>query len=120
MSYTVRCYVKSILSAALLAAVIFAVRREWGAVGISDACALSGICFLILALFRAARYLRFYDLIIFGFQKFKQIWKNQNFLDEATGSFGAFVEGRRYEKNYGETFIAAICMFVCSVVILGI
>lgn len=119
-SYTMRCYLKSILHAAILAAVIFAVRHHWTLVGVSDACALSGIVFLIMALFRVSRYLRFYDLVIYGFQKFKQIWKNENFLEDASKGYGAFVESRRYEKNYGETFIAAVCMFACSVVILVI
>lgn len=119
-SYTIRYYIKSIVYAALLAVAVFAVRRQWTFVGFSDACALSGIVFLIMALFRLARWLRFYDLVIYGFQKFKQIWKNENFLDTPAGSYGAFVESRRYEKNYGETFIAALCMFVCSALILAL
>lgn len=108
------------LSAAALAALIFLIRRVWNLTGMSDACALSGICFLILALFRIARYLRFYDLLIFGFKKFKQIWKNEKFLDRDTCSYADFLESRQYEKNYGETFIAAVLMFVCSAVILVI
>lgn len=120
MSYITRCYLKNILSATALAIIIFVVRREWHLIGISNAFALSGICFLILALFRTARYLHFYDLAIYGFLKFKQIWKNRDFMDKNTGGHGEFVENRRYEKNYGETFIAAICMFVCSAVVLAI
>ncbi len=115
-----RYYRKSIWRGALLAAAVFAVRRQWTFVGLSDACALSGIVFLIIALFRLARWLRFYDLVIYGFQKFKQIWKNENFLDTPTSSYGAFVESRSHEKNYGETFIAALCMFVCSALILAL
>lgn len=119
-SYTIKYYARSMKRAAVTAAAIFAIRRQWTLVGLSDACALSGIIFLIIALFRLARWLRFYDLVIYGFQKFKQIWKNENFLDGQSGSYGDFVESRRYEKNYGETFIAAICMFVCSALILAI
>ena len=59
-------------------------------------------------------------MVIYGFQKFQQIWKNENFLDTQETSYGAFVESRRYEKNYSETFIAAVCMFLCSVSILAI
>ena len=87
---------------------------------VSNAMAISGICFLIMALFQTARYLRCYDLIIFGFLKFKQLWKNEKFMDKHTGSYGEFLENRRYEKNYGETFAAAVCMFVCSAVVLVI
>jgi len=103
-----------------LAIAIFLVRREWHLIGVSNAFALSGICFLIMALFRMSRYLRFYDLMIYGFLKFKQIWKNRDFLDKSTGSYGEFSQSRRYEKNYGETFIAALCMFLCSAVVLAI
>ena len=119
-SYTIRYYLRSVLHGALLALAIFVVRRQWTFVGLSDACALSGIVFLIIALFRLARWLRFYDLVIYGFRKVKQIWKNENFLDTSEGSYGAFVESRRYEKNYVETFIAALCMFVCSALILAL
>lgn len=119
-SYTIKYYLKTIMWAVFAAAAIFVLRRHWTFVGLSDACALSGIIFLILALFRLARWLRFYDLVIYGFQKFKQIWKNENFLDTPETSYGAFVESRRYEKNYNETFIAAVCMFTCSALILVI
>ncbi len=120
MSYTAKCYVKNILLAVGLGAVIFAWQRNWSLIGVSDACALSGICYLILALFRFTRYLRFYDLIIYGVHKFTRIWKNEKFSDKAMGSYGEFVAGRRYEKNYGETFIAAVSMLVCSAAVLGI
>ena len=86
----------------------------------SDACAISGICFLILALFRLTRCLHFYDLVLYGFKKFKQIWKNENFMEKDTGSYADYINSRHYEKNYGETFIAAVIMFVVSVVILAI
>lgn len=119
-SYTIRCHIRSVRRAAVAAAAVFALRRDWTLVGLSDACALSGIVFLIIALFRLAKWLRFYDLVIYGFQKFQQIWKNENFLDTQETSYGAFVESRRYEKNYSETFIAAVCMFLCSVSILAI
>lgn len=118
--YTIQCCIRSVRRAFVTAAVIFALRRRWTFVGLSDACALAGILFLITALFRLARWLRFYDLVIYGFQKFKQLWKNENFLDTPATSYGAFVESRRYEKNFCETFIAAICMFACSALILAI
>ena len=120
MSYQARCYIRRVLSALALAIVIFVIRREWHLTGFSNAMAISGICFLIMALFQTARYLRCYDLIIFGFLKFKQLWKNEKLMDKHTGSYGEFLENRRYEKNYGETFAAAVCMFVCSAVVLVI
>ena len=88
MSYQARCYIRRVLSALALAIVIFVIRREWHLTGFSNAMAISGICFLIMALFQTARYLRCYDLIIFGFLKFKQLWKNEKFMDKHTGSLG--------------------------------
>lgn len=118
--YTIRYYIKSILSAVVLAVLAFIWRKNWSLIGVSDACAISGICFLILALFRLTRCLHFYDLVLYGFKKFKQIWKNENFMEKDTGSYADYINSRHYEKNYGETFIAAVIMFVVSVVILAI
>ena len=118
--YTIRYYVKCILASVLLAAVVFAIRREWNLIGVSNACAVSGILFLCLALFRVARNLHFYDMVIFGFKKFKQIWKNEQFLDKDSGSYADFLANRRYAKDYGEDFTAAWIMFVVSVEVLVI
>ena len=63
------------ISAALLVSILFAVRREYSLLGVSDAFAISGLMFMILALFRTAKYMRFYDLPIYGFKKFVEIWK---------------------------------------------
>ena len=118
--YTIRYYVKCILAAVLLAAIIFVIRRDWNLLGVSNACAVSGICFLCLALFRVARNLHFYDMVIFGFKKFKQIWKNEQFLDKDSGNYADFLASRRYAKDYGEAFTAAGIMFVVSAAVLVI
>ena len=120
LSYQMLCNIKHTAAAAALAAVIWAVRRQWSLIGLSDAAALSGICFLILALFRLARYLKFYDLIIYGFTKMKQIFKNKEFLDTDTGTFAEYTAKTRYENSYIEAFIAAAVMFVISVAVLVI
>ena len=87
--YQIQCCIRNLVYAAVAAAVVFVIRRQWNLIGISDACALSGIVFLIVGLFRRA-------------------------------SYGEFVEKRRYERNYTESFIAAASMFICSLAILGI
>jgi len=118
--YTIRYYIKSILWAVLLAAAVFVIRQDWNLVGVSNACAVSGIWFLCLALFRVSRNLHFFDMLIFGFKKFKQIWKNEHFLEKDMKSYADFLENRRYVNNYGEAFAAAGIMFVVSVVVLVI
>lgn len=118
--YTIRYYIKSIIKSVLLAMIVFLLRREHGLVGVSNACAVSGICFLCLALFRVSRNLHFYDMVIFGFKKFKQIWKNEHFLEKDMKSYADFLENRRYVNNYGEAFAAAGIMFLVSVMVLVI
>lgn len=120
MSYQAERYIKNLIYATTIAAILFVIRRQWNFMGVSDACALSGICFLILALFRRARYMRFYDLFIYGAMRFKSLRKNPEMTDKTFGSYGEFVEKRQYEKNYMESFIAAVSMFVCSFAVLGI
>ena len=44
--YQVVCCLRNLAYAAAAAAVIFVIRRQWNLIGISDACALSGIGFL--------------------------------------------------------------------------
>ncbi len=118
--YTIRYYIKSISAAVILAVLVFAIRQDWNLLGVSNACTVSGICFLCLALFRVSRNLHFYDMVIFGFQKFKQIWKNEKFLEKDSCSYADFLASRRYEKNYGEAFTAAGLMFVVAVAVLVI
>ena len=75
---------------------------------------------MIVSLFRRARYMRFYDLCIYGVMRFKSLRTNPEMTDKKFGSYGEFVQKRRYEKNYMESFIAAVSMFVCSLTILRI
>ena len=118
--YQVQCCIRNLVYAAVAAAVVFVIRRQWNLIGISDACDLSGIVFLIVGLFRRARYMRFYDLCIYGAMRFKSLRTNPGVSDKTFGSYGEFVEKRRYERNYTESFIAAASMFICSLAILGI
>lgn len=118
--YQVVCCLRNLAYAAAAAAVIFVIRRQWNLIAISDACALSGIGFLIVSLFRRARYMRFYDLCIYGVMRFKSLRTNPEMTDKKFVSYGEFVQKRRYEKNYMESFIAAVSMFVCSLTILRI
>ena len=52
--------------------------------------------------------------------RFKSLRTNPGVSDKTFGSYGEFVEKRRYERNYTESFIAAASMFICSLAILGI
>lgn len=94
-----------------------AVRGEFSLKGLSDAMALSGICFLIAALFWTARSWHFYDLIIYGFQKFANLWKNRNFTQRTSEGYYEFLEGRHYEKNYTECYVTAAVLIIGSAVL---
>ena len=90
------------ISAALLVSILFAVRREYSLLGVSDAFAISGLMFMILALFRTAKYMRFYDLPIYGFKKFVEIWKvkEPSRKNSKLGNYGDFVQNYVHKKNY--------------------
>ena len=113
-----RFYRGTIRMSGILFAVFFAVRRQWNLTGVSDACALAGICMLVVAMFRTARCLRFYDLILYGVRKFAQLWKKGGIEAGRDAGYAAFQETRRYEKNYIEAYIAAACLFACSAAVL--
>lgn len=108
----IRCAVTAIL----VAAAVFFVRREYSLFGISDALALSGLMFLILALFRTARYMRFYDLPIYGFKKFVEIWKMKepSKNNSKLGNYGDFVQTYEHEKNYGEAYLTAAVLLALA------
>ena len=118
--YQIQCCIRNLVYAAVAAAVVFVIRRQWNLIGISDACALSGIVFLIVGLFRRARYMRFYDLCNYGARRLTSCSTNPGGTEKPFGSYGELVEKRRYERNYTESFIAAASMFICSLAILGI
>lgn len=98
---------------------LFIIRREYSLLGISDAFAISGLMFLILALFRTAKYMRFYDLPIYGFKKFIEIWKMKepSKSHSKLGNYGDFVQSYEHEKNYGETYILAAMMLIIALLV---
>lgn len=110
-----------LIAAAVMIFVIMAVwRRNFSIVGFSDACAITGICFLILALFRTAKYMRFYDLIIFGGKKFMEIWKNEDLSRKGSrvGQYHEFVQNQEHEADFKEVYLVTACCLICSVAVL--
>lgn len=101
---------------AAMVCLVFAVRREYSLLGVSDAFAVTGLLFLILALFRTARYMRFYDLPIYGFKKFVEIWrvKEPSSKNSKLGNYGDFVRNYTHEKNYGEAYVLAAVLLAVS------
>lgn len=93
------------------------IRSDFSLKGMSDAMALSGICFLIAALFWTARSLHFYDLIIYGFQKFTNLWKNRNFTQRTSEGYYEFMESRHYQTNYTECYVTAAVLLIGSAVL---
>lgn len=103
-----------IISAFAVTAFFLILRRDFTLAGICDATALSGICLFVAALFWTARSLHCYDLIIYGFQKFTNIWKNQNFTQSTSEGYAEFLAGRNYKRGYGSWYAAAVCLFLFS------
>lgn len=102
------------ISALAVTAFFLIMRRDFSLAGFCDATALSGICILCAALFWTARSLHCYDLIIYGFQKFTNIWKNRNFTQSTSLGYAEFLAERDYKKGFGSWYAAAVCLFVCS------
>ena len=105
--------------AIFLTIAIFFVRREYSLLGVSDAFAISGLMFMIMALFRTAKYMRFYDLPIYGFKKFVEIWKikEPSKKNSKLGNYGDFIQNYKHERNYMEAyFLAAVMLLIAFVV----
>lgn len=82
-------------------AAVFLWRRDFSLLGASDALAVTGICFLIAALFLTAKYLHAYDLLIYSFHKFVNIWKNRGFSSRDSQGYHEFLAERHYQKTAG-------------------
>ena len=106
-----------LLGGAVLFEFFLVIRGNCSLAGISDAFALSGICLLIAGLFQTAKSLHFYDLIIYGFQKFVNIWKNRDFTQRSSQGYYEFLQGRNYKKGFKECYITAGAMILCCVVL---
>ncbi|MDO4265575.1 MAG: DUF3899 domain-containing protein [Eubacteriales bacterium] len=100
-------YVRLGLSGAVLTAAVFVLRGKMNLVGASDAFAVSGICFLIAALFLTAKHLHAYDLLIYGFQKFKNLWRNKGYSSRESLDYHEFLAQRHYPKTETAYFAAA-------------
>lgn len=109
-----RRYRNCLFAAALVTCLFLVLRRDLSRTGISDAFALSGICFLIAALFLTARNLHSYDLIVYGFQKFTSLFKNRNFTRNSSLAYHEFLEGQTYSKHYMEYYFTAAVLIFCS------
>lgn len=89
------------IAGALGTAAVFFLRQEYSLRGASDAFSITGLCFLIAALFLTAKHMHAYDLLIYSFHKFVNIWKNRGFSSRDSKGYHEFLAGRQYQKNAG-------------------
>lgn len=106
--------------AAIILTGLFTLRLGLSLVGVADGITLSGITFLILGLFRIARYLRFYDLPVFGFKKFAELWKKDfKKRGSSVGEYHQFVEETFHQVDFKEAFgVGGLFLFMGMVLSL--
>lgn len=92
--------------------------KELSLLSISNACAIVGIFVLNWALYLTAKSLGFYNIIIFGFKKFMEIWKHKDLTHEGSkvGQYYEFIGNFHPEKNYKEPYIVALGLIVVSLI----
>lgn len=74
---------------------------------VADAVSLTGILFLILALFRTAKYLHFYDLPIYGGKKFAELFRKYEKEESTLGEYHEYVQSLNYRINFIEAYVTA-------------
>lgn len=99
-----------------LAVFVFIWRGVPGLLGASDALALSGLCFLIAALFLTAKHMHAYDLLIYSFYKFINIWKNRGFTSRESKDYHEFLAERQYGKTEVSYYITAGVLLLLALV----
>lgn len=100
-------YIRLGVSGMALTAAVFVFRGKMSLAGASDAFAVSGICFLIAALFLTAKHMHAYDLLIYSFQKFKNLWRNKGYSSRESLDYHEFLAQRHYRKTETAYFAAA-------------
>lgn len=85
----------------------FGFLKEFTFVNVLDAITLTGICFLLVGLFRTAKYLHFYDLPIYGGKKFVELFRRYSKQESKSGEYHEFVQGLNYQVNFKEAYLIA-------------
>ena len=102
----------------ILALLLFIGGKEYSMLGISNACAITGILLLNVALFLTAKNLGCYNLIILGSKKFIALWKNKGLssAEDGVGQYHEFVINYGYKRVYKEPYIIASVLIVASII----
>lgn len=95
----------------------FGFLRELTFVNVLDAITLTGICFLLVGLFRTAKYLHFYDLPIYGGKKFVELFRRYSKQESKLGEYHEFVQGLNYQENFKEAYLMAGVLLGISLIV---
>lgn len=83
---------------------------------LSDSIAILGLIYIIIALFRFVRTLRFFDLPIFGVKKLWEIIRTRNYTksDSKVGEYVDYLTNNKYVKPYIPILLVGITLLSCS------
>lgn len=107
------------IAAAIISAIFFFVfLKEFTLINLLDSITLTGICFLIVGMFRTAKYLHFYDLPIYGGKKFVELFKGRYSKKQSkVGEYHEYVQNLDYQVNFKEAYVTAGILLGVSLVI---
>lgn len=82
----------------------------------SDSIAVLGLIYIVIALFRFVRRLRFFDLPIFGVKKLWEIIRTRNYSksDSKVGEYVDYLTNNKYEKPFIALLLVGITLITCS------
>ncbi len=104
----------SVIAAGLSAVFFFLILREMTLLNLMDSVTLSGICFLILALFRTARYLHFYDLPMYSSKKFMELFRGGSNPETKVGQYHEYIKTLNHPANFKEAYLVAAVLLGSS------
>ena len=102
------------VSVGLTAVFFFLILREMNLFNLVDSFTLSGICFLILALFRTARYLHFYDLPIYSGKKFMELFRRADNREPKVGQYYEYIRTLEHPVDFKEAYVIAAALLLGS------
>lgn len=91
---------------------------EFTAISVSDACAVVGLVYLVIGLFRLVNKMRFFDSTKYGYKKLIEIIMSKQYSrkNSTVGTYVDYINTTTYNKPILPFLIIAVFLVICSLI----